>query len=493
MAKSGRAQNKESIPDKASRDARASFDWEFGHNDHPATSPSSPDAGKAGAAERAHGAKPDAVAGGTQPAQNREVNMGARQPTGAAGQFTASRLNFVRQQLALAQERWWAAGELPPLGLLRDGLLLLAAGEPLTESQRTLLLRAALYHDRGVQSALQYQQDEERVALVLAEATVEWAVPIEAARLGQIVAGNEAIRNLLVSELERSRILLTGEARYRAEQALVELTHNIPVAPPDVRAAGRQPATPPVHPVVPPRRKLLRQLLLLLLLVTLIGFVMWQRGGGPPAGMVALPTGSYALLDADGRGATGVPIEAFWIDQYEVTNHAYRECLEAGACVWPTSPHSATRRDYFTNPAFDAHPVVNVTYAMADAYCRWQGKRLPTAAEWQAAASVSPTNGQAFRYPWGETFDAPRANSLHSGVGDTVAVGSYRPGGDSPSGAVDMAGNVAEWSAAREGVAIVKGGSFADEAEELTVGHSVVTSLEHAAPQLGFRCARSQS
>ncbi len=388
-----------------------------------------------------------------------------------------------------ALDAWWAAGALPSIELLRDGLRLLAAGEPLEESHRTLLLRAALAHGRGVQTALRHQLDMERAAIVLAESVVEWDVPPDLDQLDKFLDGNEPLTQMLLLEMERSRILLTGEARRRAQDAL------------DYFAAQKDDGIPPDFtpvPIVtaPSARQPLRRLLLVLLLLAFVAFVLWQRRHDAPPGMLAMPEATYALLDDDG-GAVGVKLDAFWIDQFEVTNREYRACVEAGACVWPVSPHSATRRDYFTNPAFASHPVVHVTYEMAETYCLWQGKRLPTHEEWQAAASVSPINGQAFLYPWGQTFDAQRANSLVSGYGDTVAVGSFRPGGDSSSGAADMAGNVAEWTSAAssgtedDGFAIVKGGSFADGADGLTVTSRVRVRQDQAAAYIGMRCARS--
>jgi formylglycine-generating enzyme required for sulfatase activity len=144
---------------------------------------------------------------------------------------------------------------------------------------------------------------------------------------------------------------------------------------------------------------------------------------------------------------------------------------------------------------------------MAANYCAWQDKRLPSASEWQAAASVSPTTGQPFRYPWGESFDPQRTNGADSHFGDTVVAGSFRPAGDSPSGAADMAGNVAEWtatlvleseelvdeqnSAEARALAIVKGGSFASAADDLTVSAEMHISMTSASPEVGFRCART--
>jgi formylglycine-generating enzyme required for sulfatase activity len=92
------------------------------------------------------------------------------------------------------------------------------------------------------------------------------------------------------------------------------------------------------------------------------------------------------------------------------------------------------------------------------------------------------------------------ANSAEGEIGDTQQVGSYQAAGDSPFGASDMAGNVAEWTATNVGKDpaaaagapdrfLVKGGSFLDKAESLAVAASTTLPATFAAPWLGFRCA----
>ena len=153
-------------------------------------------------------------------------------------------------------------------------------------------------------------------------------------------------------------------------------------------------------------------------------------------------------------------LDAFFIDKYEVTNALFERFVRAtghktdaekGGSGWnfqqkdgkwqwvetkgtswrnPTGPESETKSD---------HPVVQVSWNNAEAYCKWAGKRLPTEAEWEKAARG--TDGR--QYPWGDNWDNSKANGNMS-VRTTTAVGSY-PQGVSPYGVHDMAGNMWEW------------------------------------------------
>jgi formylglycine-generating enzyme required for sulfatase activity len=159
-----------------------------------------------------------------------------------------------------------------------------------------------------------------------------------------------------------------------------------------------------------------------------------------PAGMVLVPGGSFRMgADAgqDTRPVHSVSLSPFFLDQHEVTNANYQACMDGGGCTPPARRSSDTRSGYFTDAAFANFPMLNVTWDQAAAYCAWAGKRLPTEAEWEYAA----TGGDGRLYPWGNTFDT---TLVPVSVNDTVAVGSF-PGNASPFGALDMAGNALEW------------------------------------------------
>ena len=134
----------------------------------------------------------------------------------------------------------------------------------------------------------------------------------------------------------------------------------------------------------------------------------------------------------------------YFLARFPVTNAQYAAYVNAKGIIHPVSDWEK-KHD---------HPVVNVSWDDAMAYCRWLNDvrgnelpsgvvlRLPTEAEWEKAARG--TDGLI--YPWGDTFDKNNCNIDEGGKNDTTSVGDYSPQGDSPYGAADMAGNVWEWT-----------------------------------------------
>lgn len=176
-----------------------------------------------------------------------------------------------------------------------------------------------------------------------------------------------------------------------------------------------------------------------------------------------VPEGAFLMGSPDGdpdvfpheRPQHSIWLDAFWIDETEVTNAMYARCVEAGACTPPRIATSNTRPSYYGNTAYDGHPVVWVDWSQAMSYCQWAGRRLPTEAEWEKAARG--TTGEY--YPWGNEPVSSSMSAQFSDISSSCARAHYagcepyqdtdaaggRPAGASPYGALDMAGNVWEW------------------------------------------------
>lgn len=196
--------------------------------------------------------------------------------------------------------------------------------------------------------------------------------------------------------------------------------------------------------------------------------------------MTCIPAGSFQIgMDkctfTGCGGETGggkVELGAYWIDRTEITNRMFTlftaekafttgaESVGASEVVGNTSPVSGANWRHPQGPdsslaGLDDHPVVQINWYAADAYCKWAGGRLPTEAQWEKAARG--TDGRLF--PWGNELpkdmylnaaDAslPAAwarSDMNDGYRYTAPVGSF-PAGASPYGALDMAGNAWEWT-----------------------------------------------
>jgi len=149
-----------------------------------------------------------------------------------------------------------------------------------------------------------------------------------------------------------------------------------------------------------------------------------------------------------------VYLDAFWIDQTEVTNAMFSKCVADKACKAPGKFVDPDHPQWYGNKKFDNYPVVLITWQQATDYCHWAGGSLPTEAQWEKAARG--TDGRLF--PWGNDQDPLKANtcdknciggaskdfSVNDGYPETSPVGSF-PQGASPYGVLDMAGNVYEY------------------------------------------------
>lgn len=241
---------------------------------------------------------------------------------------------------------------------------------------------------------------------------------------------------------------------------------------------------------------------------TSFAFPSKGQGDAPAAlkdrsAMAKLPAGRFtmgwALGEPDEYPPHEVELKAFLVDRTEVTNAAYRACVDAGVC---------RKASYADDPILgrERHPVVGVTWFDAVRYCRWVDKRLPTEAEWEYAARAPAFSA----YPWEGRF-VPTHTSARGdadGYPKTAPVGSFDKG-VSGHGVYDMAGNAAEWThdwylstwyqetlaespkgpSAPTGSRVVRGGSWADTDYELRSTARSALDPNFGKNSVGFRCA----
>jgi len=265
-----------------------------------------------------------------------------------------------------------------------------------------------------------------------------------------------------------------------------------------------------------------------------------------PAGMVLIPAGEFTMGTPEGsegfpdeRPERRVFLNSYLIDRSEVSNQAYVAFVQATGHRSPSNANPAVTI-WMNNrpiPGIENHPVVNVSWEDADAYCRWSGKRLPTEAEWEKAARG--TDGR--RYPRGNDWDLSLANSasywarrtieFNSGAdwdafwvrgegarlakekgvqGEvlTMPVDSF-PQAVSPYGLLGMAGNAAEWvqdwydpnyyrnapltdppGPIRGAIKAMRGGSWLKPAASLRASDRDWGTMDSRPSGTGFRCAR---
>lgn len=157
----------------------------------------------------------------------------------------------------------------------------------------------------------------------------------------------------------------------------------------------------------------------------------------PPPGMLFVPGGTFTMGaddvgELDERPAHAVTIAPFFLDETEVTQAAYDECVAAGVC------RKARLEDLPAAFRGPSRPIVNVSWSDARTYCTWKGKRLPREAEFERA--VRGDDGRKF--PWGNEPPTP-ARAVFSTTAP-ADVGTH-PDGKGPYGHHDLTGNVWEW------------------------------------------------
>jgi formylglycine-generating enzyme required for sulfatase activity len=237
----------------------------------------------------------------------------------------------------------------------------------------------------------------------------------------------------------------------------------------------------------------------------------------PPEGMVMVQAGAYTIGRNDEsdleKPERKVELPAFFIDRTEVTNADYKKFVDATShkppANWERGAYPSDRANY---------PVTSITWKDAADYAQWAGKRLPTESEWEAAARGS--DGR--RYPWGNAWRAGIANigmksadkSSDNQYPSQIKPAGQYPDGASAAGALDMIGNVWEFTADEFNLypgnpqsldaiktnlkltieqgktyRIIRGGAFdGDKRHDASYRGLVDASLSY--PKTGFRCAK---
>ncbi len=236
--------------------------------------------------------------------------------------------------------------------------------------------------------------------------------------------------------------------------------------------------------------------------------------GGVPEGMVSIQAGDFVmgrtfatpddetgmrpLVLRDDIPAHAVRLDEFWMDKTEVTHAAYAEFIAAQGHRAPYHWKGGVMPENLAG-----HPIYNVDWADARAYCAWRGRRLPTEAEWERAARGGL---DGMPYPWGDDKPTP-SKARYSTQHGPAPVAQHEPNG---FGLHDMAGGVTEWChdwfertyyakspeenprGPSDGMyRIVRGGAWSDGPNRITVFFRNWVRPSQRTPNLGFRCVQS--
>ena len=232
----------------------------------------------------------------------------------------------------------------------------------------------------------------------------------------------------------------------------------------------------------------------------------------PPKGMAWVPASTFQM-GCNGKvdnkclsheePAHAVTLSSYFVDIKEITAGAYKICVLATKCT----PAKAGLKEGTYNTVKSTYPINYVTWQQAAQFCAAQGSRLCTEAEWEFAARG--LDGR--RYPWGN--NSPTCALAVAGCGTGPLATGSKPGGASPFGLLDMAGNVREWTAdwysasfyssgggkvmlnpkgpAKGASRVVRGGYYASSSAQLRTSDRAFITPTLTSATVGFRCCRS--
>ncbi|MCP4212984.1 MAG: SUMF1/EgtB/PvdO family nonheme iron enzyme [Halieaceae bacterium] len=197
--------------------------------------------------------------------------------------------------------------------------------------------------------------------------------------------------------------------------------------------------------------------------------------------MIHIPAGDFLY----GNGKKKINLGDYSLAKTPVTNAQYKVFIDATGHRQP---------GHWTGGVIpkgkENHPVVEVSWEDAQAFCQWSGLRLPTEQEWEKGARG--TDGRA--YPWGNQDPNASLCNFDRNIGDTTPVNRYS-GGASPYGLLDMAGNVWDWCEdwydSNKKYRVLRGGSWRDYQNGVRSAFWGYVSPGVRNYDIGFRCALS--
>ncbi len=246
--------------------------------------------------------------------------------------------------------------------------------------------------------------------------------------------------------------------------------------------------------------------------------------------MAVVPSGRVALqeigvtVDESNRFSDSMrlqqsQVESFYMDKTAVTNADFLQFVKAGCYedtqLWDQNIWSKVTQmvDQSGQPGpkfwhngkppreLMEHPVVGICWYEAKAYAQWVGKQLPTAGQWQRAATWHHTDqdeGSITKFTWGGIYETQYANAWASGIGSTAPVDEYYDGA-TPNGIFQLIGNTWEWIDGpfefqnqpenQNDLVEIRGGAFDTYLDsQMTCQFRSGQSRSHRSPNLGFRC-----
>ena len=235
--------------------------------------------------------------------------------------------------------------------------------------------------------------------------------------------------------------------------------------------------------------------------------------GEPPAGMRALRAALPAFAWDNEKPQHKVFLQDFSIDRAPVSTGEYLEFMNAGGYRdfrwWHSAGWEKVNSENWQAPLYweqqsgewmirdfgGLHPVTeklnepvsHVSFLEASAYAKWAGKRLPTEAEWEKAATLSPSSNAKQEFPWGDSPpDESKANLFENGFWNVSPIGSF-PEGQSAYGCQQMIGDVWEWTTSDYTPYPGFKTEFDEYNDKWFVGQKVLRGGSFATPQIHIR------